>query len=718
MKKYILILCVMTLSMVSCVKEKFDVSPSGEITAKLLISTNESQTSTRADEDIRYVAEAYYDETFTTPANIFDNGYSSRIETTSNALDIIISSSKEYYFLIWADNGESYNVDDLANVSLIAGEVMTEAWQGTLEILSSSSTLYSATLKRAVGKVNLIETEEFIGSLSVSFENYSAFNIAIGSTVGDTSTFNYQYSIVESTTGLLNEEPIYVFAPVTYSNVIDFNFGEQSVTNIPIQANYITSISGNFTSSSLAHTISIDIEEEWVDEVDEDGTIIINSIDELMRYIQMDDINAKMTPGTYEISTEVALEYGREADAYQTIVTIMLFEGDNSTYDFTDVKFEVDTDIMTAFGSVDGYTFQVIGDNVHLLNMEVEFIGDTRPTKGNTAFVVDGSNNVVEGLNMTVRGSYPYGYGDLFGKGSSPVITHYKHCGINLRGDDNTLLNVTVYQYAFGHAIHLQGSINATVKGCHTESEVRSTDELLAEEGTGSAADNVDFMTDWGYTVPAGYMYACCEAGYRAYNTGNVYNTGESRNTSDTYYIDCTAYQVRSAYNILFSDGDRYIENCSSIDCETGYGIGSSSYIYNSRGNSNYGPLIVDDYSSNKNNYIELEILPCDNIYGLHDMLAYIGGSNHTIIFTEPEEITSVQDYHSQVEIMVAGEERGMRFKNAENPSSNNFAASNMKITNNTFYQMSIASNASNNVISTKGTYTDVGTNNNVTVIE
>ncbi len=723
MKKYFLILCAATLSMTSCVKESEEMSGvNGEFAVKLQIETPES-TATRADDDARYVVEAYYDENFTTPANVFDNGYSNNVVSTSNSIDMIISSSKEYYFMIWADDGVAYNVEDLKNVSLIEGETMSEAWQGTLSIINGSEMSYSSTLKRAVGKVNFVEADSFTGTLTVSFDSYSAFNVAIGGTAGDTTAFTYEFTCSEATTGQLNDEPVYVFAPVTYSNVIDFSFepSGSSVTNIPVQANYITTISGNFSSESTAtDSIVFTFDEDWVgDDADDDGIITISSLDELQRYTKMSNINAKMTPGTYEITTDIAKSYAVESDAYRGDICLFLFTGDNCTFDFTDVKFEFDTALLSSIGTTSTtiYSFQFTGENNHYLNLTSEYIGDTKPKDSANTLVIDGSYNTVEGFTMTTRGSYPYGYGDLFGKGSGPVITHYKHCGILIRGNYNTLLNSTVYQYAFGHAIFCQGSIGATVKGCHTESEVSNTDALLAEAGTGSAADLVDFMTDWGYTVPAGYAYALCEAGVRAYNTGPIFNTGTTRNTSDTYYIDCTAFQVRSAYNILFSDGDRYVENCSAIDCETGFGMGSGSTLLNSRGNSNYGPLLVTAYSSDKNNTIELEILPSEYIYGLHDMLIYIGGSGHNFTLTEPEGTTE-QSYHSKLEIMVSGEERGLRYMNSENPSSNNYATTSSTIVNNTFYPITLASNATGNTVSSKGVYTDNGSNNGFTAIE
>ncbi|MFR9502643.1 MAG: hypothetical protein SNG90_09300, partial [Rikenellaceae bacterium] len=719
MKKYIFILSAMLLTLSSCVKNELESNVTGEMSVKLQINTT-SSVATRSDETIRYVVEAYYDETFTTPANVFENGYSSDVEVSANYVDMVISSSKEYYFLLWSDNGVSYDTEELKSVTLVEGEQMTEAWQGTFSIINGSETSYSATLKRAVGKVSLVELETFTASsLTVNFDSYNTFNVAIGANIGDVVPFEYVYEFEEAATGTLNEEePIYVFAPLTYSNVIDFYFtaggSSSEVTNTPVQANYITTISGSFYSSSLTENIlNVGVSDVWGDDtVAEDDLITISSIDELMRYIQMDNVNAKMTPGTYYVTTEVATTYGRAVDPYQTPVTVFFFEGDNSTYDFEGVKFEVDTDILSALGSYKVYTYQVGGNNIHLKNLTSEFIGDSKPKDSATSMVVDGENNTIEGFTMTTRGSYPYGYGDLFGKGSNNTVSHYKHSGFLVRGTNILILNTTLYQYSYGHAFFCQGGINVEFKGCSAYAEMSNTDAVLAEAGTGTAADLVDFMTYFGYTVPAGYAISLCEAGFRAYNTGVVFNTGESRNTAYTYTTDCYTYQVRNGFHLHFSNNEKIIDNCTAVDCEGGFCIGSGQ-IYNSRGNSNNGPLIGTAYESDKNSYVEMEILPSENIYGLHDMLLYIGGTSHTYYFTEPEGTTE-QDYHSQLEILVGGEARGLRYNNSENSDGNNYYAKTNYINNQTHHKIVIGANGSGNTVESIGEVTDYGTNNEI----
>ncbi|MFI3265120.1 MAG: hypothetical protein SNG38_07905 [Rikenellaceae bacterium] len=722
MKKYLFIIGAVAITMASCVKNELSGSLDGEMSVKLQVETTES-TATRADADSRYVVEAYYDETFTTPAYVFENGYACKIESTESLMDMIISPSKEYHFLIWADNGVSYNVESLKSVSLESGEQMSEAWQGTLAVENGSDAVYYTTLKRAVGKVNFSETAEFTASvLNVSFENSAAFNVAIGSSMGDDVAFAYSYTFDQTVTGLLNEEPVYVFAPVTYSNVIDFEFttnvGSCSATNIPVQANYITTISGEYSESSSAeNTLVFEKVEEWGgDEVDPDGLITIRSIDELMRYLEMDNINAKMEPGVYQITTAIAEQYAKISDATQSDKSLFMFEGDNSTYDFTDVKFEITTDILSAVGSYSLYTYHLTGSNIYLKNLESEFIGETYPKSGGASVEMDGSDNTIDGFNLTNRGSYPYGYGDLFGKGSSYTIKFYKHCGILIRGTRPTLKNTTLKQFAFGHAIFIQGATDAVIDNCHVESEVNTTDAVLAEVGT--AAANIDFMTDWGYTVPAGYTFALCEEGYRCYSTGKVLGTGEDTSTKNISITNSTAHQVRSAFNTHFNAGTQYVENCVATDSEIGFDVGTSADVVNCAANANYGPAIIYSYNSYKNSNIELEILPSEYIHG-NEILAYMGGSGHDFTFTESAEITEKQSYHDDLEIMFGGIRTGLRFVNENNDdyssSQNGHSPSSNTMYNDTFYPVNLYSQSSKNTVTSKGEVTNNGSSNVVT---
>lgn len=249
-----MLLGVSILSMTSCNNKEVS-APSIDDGAKsqLLIETDEF-VAVRST-SMRYAVEAYTDATYTTAAPIFSGGTESSVVTSAGAIDLSLDADTEYYLLMWADYGSAYDVTSLANVSLIEGEEMSEAWQGTLTISDNTSETYTAYLKRAIGKVNLNEVDEFYSpKLNVAFDACTAFNVAEGDVTGESSAFSidYTYDIEDGVTGLLNEDPIYIFAPVETASVIDFTFTDINETftlsNVPVQANYVTTLNGHFTS--------------------------------------------------------------------------------------------------------------------------------------------------------------------------------------------------------------------------------------------------------------------------------------------------------------------------------------------------------------------------------------------------------------------------------------------------------------------------------------
>ncbi len=430
---------------------------------------------------------------------------------------------------------------------------------------------------------------------------------------------------------------------------------------------------------------------------------IVKSLSELVPYLSQDNVNVKMTPGTYQIN-------GNNTGSFKLFQNpiLLLFSGSNSTYDFTGVTFEISTIVFQYFGNNDVNEIQITGTNNVLKNLKMEDIGDFKPSKTALGIYLDGTGNTVEGFHMTIRGSYPYAYGDIFGKGSGYVIKHYKHAAILIKGNSNTVRNCTIIHRAYGHGIFCQGSEDTLIEGCYVEGEMRTTDAVLAEAGTGSAADQKDFMSVWGYKVPPGYMFSLQEDGIRAYNTGS-YGDGE-RNTKNMTVRNCTVKNMRSGVTIGFCDGTKYVENCTSLGCEGGFWVGSGGQIVNCCGDAKYGDLYGNAYQTDKNDVVDLKVLDNTGAYG-NDMIAYIGGSNHDITLRNSEA-----NPNQQLKIMVCGIKKGLRDLDND-PTYNDFSSSSVKIRNQTNFPLVLASKSSNSTGESGGLITDSGTNNNITKI-
>ncbi|WP_025744089.1 carbohydrate-binding protein [Aquimarina pacifica] len=361
------------------------------------------------------------------------------------------------------------------------------------------------------------------------------------------------------------------------------------------------------------------------------GQTVVNSLAALQPYLDDDNVNIKLAPGTYTITADNAGNYGMYEDHYRTVYTLFPFMGNNSTFDFTNVVINVETEVLSNFGNVDVYEIRIGGNNNVLKNLTLTDIGSVydAPGRGANSIVMDGKNNVIDGFTVTAKGSSPYGYGDIFGKGGGAMVSLKKHSGILIRGDYNTLKNTTMIHRAFGHCVFFQAANHPTVDGCYIEGEMRSTDDILKEEGTGSTADDLDFMTIWGYKLPSGFMIALCEAGIRAYNAGETFIDGVSysRGTNDVTVLNTVVKNTRTACTISQGSGYRYVENVTSIGNEFGFGIGSGD-IVNCKADAAYGPII--DGASGIEGTITL-IDPENGYYNGSKSIASVTGGTFTM---------------------------------------------------------------------------------------
>lgn len=323
--------------------------------------------------------------------------------------------------------------------------------------------------------------------------------------------------------------------------------------------------------------------------------ITVSSIDELIPYLSQDNVNVKLNSGTYTVTEQDVVD--RVYGAYETIdtktcYTLFKFSGNGSTYDFTDVTINIEA---TVFKSVGNYTFWEIrlhGNDNTLKNLTLIDVGTTADAPRKTAnnIVMDGKNNVVEGFDVQSTGSYPYGYGDIFGKGGGPIISHRKHSAILIRGESNTLRNTKLVHKAYGHCVFFQAANNPTVEGCYIQGEMRTSDDMLTEEGTGTIGDEKGFITVWDYKLPSGFMVALCEAGIRAYNAGVTIIDGDtiSRGSSNVTVKNTTVKNTRTACTLVHATGTQYIEGVTSIGNENGFSIGKGQMI-NCKSDAAYG---------------------------------------------------------------------------------------------------------------------------------
>jgi hypothetical protein len=447
---------------------------------------------------------------------------------------------------------------------------------------------------------------------------------------------------------------------------------------------------------------------------------LVNSLPDLVPFLDDDNANVKLAPGTYTITAN-DISNGTYGSLVPAVVpnndqyAVFLFSGNNSTYDFTGVTINFKTEILTAFGNVDVREIQIIGNNNVLLNLTTVDDGSVNdaPTNRATNIVIDGATNRVEGFHVSVKGSYPYGYGDIFGKGGGSTIAHRKHSACLVRGNSNHLKNCTFIHRSYGHGIFMQAANDALIEGCHVEGELRTIAEVLAEEGTGSPADNVNFLTVWGYdlrNLTNNYRFSCHEDGIRDYNGGTTIIDGieYERTVNNTTVKNCTIIKMRSGVTLGLGKGTQYVENCTALGCESGFWVKANGTIVNSRGDASVGPLYSEDAERSG---VTADLTLLDNhvtkIGNAPSM--YIAGSNHN--FTLHDGTTF---YNDEIEILISGKRYAHRWLEGSTEQPPNRNASNITFNNNTKYPIVLGDNASSNIVNSCGSVTGKLSGNNI----
>ncbi len=471
---------------------------------------------------------------------------------------------------------------------------------------------------------------------------------------------------------------------------------------------YIT-LSCSSTSPAESDEEIIVIEDDTTatdeDEVeDEIEYTTVNTIAEFIASLNQNDVNIKLAPGTYSFGPD---------DVTSGLIPnyeIFVLRGNNTNYDFTDVIFEFDTDLFSSYGNEEVVEFRLYGENITVKNLTIIDIGDSAPTFRARNIHLDGVNNTIDGFNITSRGSYPYGYGDLFGKGGGSVISHTKHSTILIRGEGNTFKNSNITSRSYGHIVFIQGGKDVLIDNVYVEGDdMRTTDDVLAEEGTGSAADNVNFMTVWGYKVPPGYMISMQEAGFRSYESAEHYSgNGVTSTTENVTIRNCTAKHVRSGFNLVFGTGTMIMENCTSIENESGFAIQKGGSIINCKSDAKYGTVYQNAYENDSGITADITITNSDGSYGTHP-IAYIGGSSQNI--TLKSEETNVSQERS---IKLGGDKNDLRLLEDSNSSQNNHATTSSTLINYSGFPVELTDVSSGNIIYSCGTVTDNGTANTV----
>ncbi|MDB4334923.1 carbohydrate-binding protein [bacterium] len=350
----------------------------------------------------------------------------------------------------------------------------------------------------------------------------------------------------------------------------------------------------------------------------------VSSLADLRTAIQQSNQSIVMTPGNYNME---------DLNSNQRSINC---SGSNNTIDLTGVYVKVPV------GSTSTTYIVISGDNNTLIGGEFEDTyksGLTEVTDfgaynqdrknlanglgGAAVMDVTGNDNLVDGIKLTVRGSFPYGYGSMYGINQYNTFGLDKRCGLLITGLRNTIDNAEVQQRAFGHGIYMQGDATETlIKNTLVEGRVRHYDELYEETEAHHFPYRTNYLMpeDGNVPYPTGGVFSLSEDAFRVYNIpGSI----KAEN--------CTAKKMRGGIRFYLA-GSAVANNCTAIDCgSTNFNMPYRGIITESSGNFAYAPLSDFRLSKSQMN-IEWTIIPSPHASGPHN-LADVLGNKHTIVF-------------------------------------------------------------------------------------
>ncbi|PHS04508.1 MAG: hypothetical protein COA78_16480 [Blastopirellula sp.] len=436
-------------------------------------------------------------------------------------------------------------------------------------------------------------------------------------------------------------------------------------------------------------------------------TVKVSSLEALRKAVAKSNQQIILEPGEYQVSNRRGFQ----------------LSGSNNDIDLSGVYIKVPMEIVS--GST---LFKLSGDHITLRGGILE---DTYPD-GKTEITdygaynqknkfgsmnemkISGDDNRVIGMKMTVRGSFPYGYGNMYGIGAGAVVGLRKHCGIQITGNRALIDSCDIKMEAFGHAIYVQGGDRTTVRNTVIEGTLRPSNDCYNETDAGDLAKKFNHQLQWpeevkGLPIPRDHMINCTEDGIRAY-----------KGAGDMIVENCVVKKARGGIKLYMAKSAR-VSNCQVLDCVVqGYSLPSRGVISNSSGNAAYGPLLYIHSDSHSNQKIDLKVLPAPHSLGDHP-LAAIKGKGHSITFTQGGNSKS-----EKLRPIIVGYPMRFDFLSVDYPdvpaghekhfskySPKTYIASGITIDNGTAHPVVLGKLSQENTITSIGTTKDYGTNNN-----
>lgn len=360
--------------------------------------------------------------------------------------------------------------------------------------------------------------------------------------------------------------------------------------------------------------------------------IEVTSLEELARVGAQSGQQVRLRAGVYRMAdylTESVLaeiHAGFDKKQGRPPVPMFVFRGNDNHFDCRDAVIEIDTSLYKKLPQ-GGYTrcLIVAGSGNTITGLSITNTGPNQGSGGNILSLA-GEHTTLENVTLHVHGSFPYGYGDLMGKGGPNLVSLQKQSGIQVLGSGSTLRRCRVYSRALGHCFYIQVGGDIRLEDCYAEGVTRATSDMLRDT-SGPAFDmgfrSVYLNRDGRYAIMPGYVKSLTEDGFRTYG-------GAGRVT----LLNCTAINTRAGFEIGAKDDaseKTILENCVARGCERAFLIGSQTVVRRSRGDIAHGPLLY--LRGGRDSDVELELVG-DGPESLVHAVATIAGENHRVRLT------------------------------------------------------------------------------------
>ena len=370
----------------------------------------------------------------------------------------------------------------------------------------------------------------------------------------------------------------------------------------------------------------------------------VDSLAELRNAIRGSNQTIVLRPGTYNIS---------ELPNNQRYFEVT---GNNNTIDLTGVRIEFPVNLTSlSHFSIQGSGNTFIGgtlENTYPNGAETitDYVSynldrDGLANGADMHFQIAGDNTTITGTKMLVRGSFPFGYGSIFGIGGLNSFGLSKRGGMQIIASNTVIDGIEMTVEAFGHGIFIQDdSDNTLIRNSLVQGLVRETNDMLAE-GRGSLVERANGRTVDGDPIPRNEVNSLAEDGIRSY--GGI---GSVR------VENSTVRRMRGGIRLWLAASATVVNSTAVDNGDTNYNLPRNAVVDRSVGNFSNGPL-HDFAGSRSGQDLDITILASPNAIGSHD-ITNILGDDHDIVF---RRANGPEDSDEQRVIRVSGNNSTIR---------------------------------------------------------